>query len=168
MDHNAELVGARAELGKITREIDRLIQAIIDGVPGAQVKDKMGQLEARKIELEAKLEDGEEETVLIHPEMGGYYRDQVAALSEALGDEDYRAEAVAIIRTLVDKVVLTPTEIDGKRTVAIDLYGELAGILSLASNAKKPLKESDFCVESIKLVAGARNHLCRTNLQFTK
>jgi DNA invertase Pin-like site-specific DNA recombinase len=154
MDHNAELVGARAELGKITREIDRLIQAIIDGVPGAQVKDKMGQLEARKIELEAKLEDGEEETVLIHPEMGRYYRDQVAALSEALGDEDYRAEAVAIIRTLVDKVVLTPIEFDGKKTVAIDLHGELAGILSLASNAKKPLKESDFCVESIKLVAG--------------
>jgi hypothetical protein len=43
----------------------------------------------------------------------------------------------------------------------VDLYGELAGILSLASNAKKPLKESDFSVESIKLVAGARNRLCR-------
>jgi hypothetical protein len=122
----------------------RVIQAIIDGVP-----DKMGQLEARKIELEAKLEDGEEETVLIHPEMGRYYRDQVAALSEALGDEDYRAEAVGIIRTLVDKVVLTPTEIEGKKTVAIDLYGEFAGLLSLAPK-KKPLKKSDFSVESIK------------------
>ena len=43
---------------------------------------------ARKIELEAMLEDGEEETVLIHPEMGRYYRNQVSALSEALSDKD--------------------------------------------------------------------------------
>lgn len=106
--------------------------------------------------LEDKLENAEEEPVLIHPEMGRYYREQVTALSEALGDEAYRTEAVAIIRTLVDKIVLTPAEIDGKKTVVIDLHGQLAGILSLASNAEKPLDENDFSVESIKLVAGAR------------
>lgn len=156
MDHNAEHVGARVELGKITREIDRLIQAIIDGVPGAQVKDKMGQLEARKIELEAKLESGEEETVLIHPEMGRYYRDQVAVLSEALGDEDYRAEAVAIICTLVDKVVLTPNEFDGKKTMAIDLHGELAGIRSLASNAKKAARGERLFRRVYKFGCGGR------------
>lgn len=58
------------------------------------------------------------------------------ALTEALSDPNYRTEAVAIIRTLVDKIVLTSADIDGKKTMAIDLHGALAGILSLASNAK--------------------------------
>lgn len=129
----------------------------------AQVKDKMAALEERKTALEAKLQDTDEETVLIHLEMGRYYRQQVAALAEALSDPAYRTEAVAIIRTLVDQIVLIPTEIDGKKTMAIDLHGELVGILSLASNAKKPLSESDFSIESIKLVAGARIGLDRTH-----
>ena len=147
---------ARGELERVTKDIDRLIQAILDGVPGIQVKDKMAALESRKAELEDKLANAEEEPVLIHPEMGRYYHEQVTALSEALADEAYRTEAVAIIRTLVDKIVLTPAEIEGKKTVVIDLQGALAGILSLASNAEKPLQESDFSIESIKLVAGER------------
>lgn len=35
-----------AELTKIGRETDRLIQAICDGMPGVQVKDRMIELEA--------------------------------------------------------------------------------------------------------------------------
>ena len=54
----------------MTKDIDRVIDAILDGVSGAQVKDKMAALEARKAELEDKLETAEEEPVLIHPEMG--------------------------------------------------------------------------------------------------
>ena len=57
----------------------------------------MAALEARMAELEDKLENAEEEPVLIHPEMGRYYREQVTALSIALGDEAYRTEAVAIM-----------------------------------------------------------------------
>ncbi len=131
-----------------------MVDAICNGAPAEQVRDRMWEIDARQKELEAFLANAKEEPVLIHPEMGRYYREQVTALSEALGDEAYRTEAVAIIRSLVDKIVLTPTEIDGKKTVVIDLHGELAGILSLASNAEKPLDENDFSVEFIKLVAG--------------
>jgi len=56
----------------------------------------------------------------------------------------------------MDKIILTPAEIDGKNTALVDLQGALAGILSLASNAEKPLQESDFSIESIKLIARAR------------
>ena len=52
-----------------------------------------------------------------------------------------------------------------RKTLSIDLHGRLAGILSLATKAKKPLGESIFPVEPIKLVAGARNHLYRTTLR---
>ena len=43
----------------------------------------------------------------------------------------------------------------GRKTLAIDLQGDLAGILSLAAKAKKPLGKSGFDMESVKLVAGA-------------
>ena len=39
----------------MTRDLDRLVQAILDGVPGSHVKDRMAELEARKAELEALL-----------------------------------------------------------------------------------------------------------------
>lgn len=184
MEHNAARSGMEARLAKIDRELDKLVEAICEGIPAAKVKDKMWALENEKADLSTKLADSQEEPVLIHPNMAATYRDQVAALHEALNEPDSRAEAVDVIRSLVDKIVLTPATIDGKDTLAIDLQGHLAGILSLSTKTKKPLKESDFSVESTKLVAGtgfefdrpdsgetagstklvagARNHLYRT------
>jgi hypothetical protein len=103
------------------------------------------------------LKDGEDSVVLLHPNMAGYYRDQVAQLREALSGNG-QAEAIDLIRKLIDRIVLTPVEDEkGRKTLSIDLHGHLAGILSLATKAKKPLGESGFAVESVKLVAGTRN-----------
>jgi site-specific DNA recombinase len=154
IQHNASLVGAKAELKKIDRETNKLIDAICDGVPAINVKDRMWELENRKTVLEQQVASTEEEPVLIHPAMAKVYRDQVSQLCEALNEDNRRAEAVDLIRSLVDKIVLTPAEIGGKKTLEIDLHGHLAGILSLGAQTKKPLTESDFSVESIKLVAG--------------
>ena len=46
-----------------------LVQALLDGVPGSRVKDRMAALEARKAELEADLAEAVEEPVLLHPNM---------------------------------------------------------------------------------------------------
>lgn len=147
-----------ARLQKIERELNKLVDAICDGVPAARVKDRMWALENEKADLESRLTDAADETVLIHPGMAENYRREVAQLHEALADKDRRAEAVDLIRSLVERIVLTPATVDGKETLAIDLHGHLAGILSLAAKTKKPLsrplRESDFPVESTKLVAG--------------
>ncbi len=45
--------------------------------------------------------------------MANYYRDQIAQLREALGDELARVQAADLIRKLVDKIVLMP--VDGRR-----------------------------------------------------
>jgi hypothetical protein len=60
---------ARAVLGKINRDLDRLVQALIDGTPARTVKDRMAQLEARKEVLEAQLAQGEDVKVAVHPSM---------------------------------------------------------------------------------------------------
>ena len=64
--------------------------------------------------------------------MGERYRRQVKGLIDALNEPDGRTEAAELIRTLVDRIVFSPEEGSPKRAT-LDLHGDLAGILSLAS-----------------------------------
>jgi hypothetical protein len=102
------------------------VQALLDGVPGSRVKDRMAELEGRKTELEAVLPEAAEEPVLLHPNMAQVYRAKIARLAEALNDEHERTEAAEIIRGLIDQIVLTPKDEDGRRSLSIDLEGALA------------------------------------------
>jgi site-specific DNA recombinase len=154
-EHNAAREGARAELAKLNRDLDRLVQALLDGAPARTVKDRMVQLEARKDVLEAQLAQGEDVKLAMHPSMADHYRARVANLRDALAKEGCQAEAAEIMRTLIDRIVLTPVCRDGKETLSITLHGDLAGILGLAAKAKGPLDASDPVVECTKLVAGA-------------
>jgi hypothetical protein len=107
-EHNAAREGAKAELDRVNHDLDRLVQALLDGTPARTVKDRMAQLEARKDVLEAHLAQGEDVKVTMPPSMAGRYREQVAALREALNREDCQAKAAEIMRTLIDKIELTP------------------------------------------------------------
>jgi hypothetical protein len=78
--------------------------------------------------------------------------------AEALNHDENRAEAADLIRSLVDRITLTPNA-EGK--LDIDLYGDLASILSLAAQKERPLDESDPSVVQVKMVAGARYPLYR-------
>ena len=73
-------------------------------------------------------------------------------LASALNDDENRIEAAEIIRSLIDRILLTPNH-EGK--LDIDLYGDLAGILTVAANKEKPLQKSDPSVVQVKMVAGA-------------
>ena len=154
-ESNAQHSVDQNALVKIDRELDRLVRALMDGMPASRVKDKMTDLENRKVEIEARLKDATESPVLIHPNMANYYRDQIARLREALADEHAREQASEIIRKLVDKIVLVQvTDVEGHTNLSIDLHGHLAGILSLATKAKRPLNESGLEIGYMKLVAG--------------
>ena len=146
----------RAELAKVTRDVDRLVQALLDGVRGSQVKDKMAELEARKRQLEISLEQGAPAPVRLHPNMGERYRNQVTGLIEALNEPGRRTEAAELIRALVDRIVFSPAAGNPKRAT-LDLHGDLAGILALASETggKPPVT---------RMVAGERSHCRYANL----
>ena len=163
-EHNAEQEADRGRLAKAERELDRLVQALADGVPASRVKARMIELEARRADVEARLAEGNDEPIRLHPNMAAYYRAQVMNLREALYDGDRGAQAAALIRRLIDRIVLTPVDHEGRKTLSVDLHGHLAGILAMARNAKKPLAArvtgaSGSVAESVKLVAGARNTL---------
>ena len=154
-NHNADRNGKHAELDKVTRDLDRLIQAIIDGVPGAQVKDRIAALEQRKTILTRELSETKPVPVSLHPNMAELYSQAVGELREALLCEDKRDQAAAIVRDLIECIELTPVEFEGKKTFAVRLVGRLAGILGLATEAEGPLDDGDPAVRVAKLVAGA-------------
>ena len=70
--HVASEAGMHAERAKIERETGRIVQAICDGDPGSKVKDRMTELEARKAEFEARLNNADTPPPLMHPNMAGY------------------------------------------------------------------------------------------------
>jgi hypothetical protein len=97
---------------------------------------------------------------LIRPALADLYRQKVADLQSNLSDPAQAPEAFELIRSLVEVVVLTPE--NGK--LEVELRGELAGILALCSDAKKPAgriaKRASLEVQVCWLRGHATNEIC--------
>ena len=89
-------------------------------------------LAAREDFLQSQLVDSPEQKVLLSPSMADIYRDRVARLHDVLDGADEDTETIETIRSLIDKVVVTPVE----RKLTIDLYGQIAAILKLSLEEK--------------------------------
>jgi hypothetical protein len=48
IERGADVKAQKRELERTDRELDKAVQAILDGVPGAKLKDRIGALKARK------------------------------------------------------------------------------------------------------------------------
>jgi hypothetical protein len=118
------------------------------------MKAQLDGLEARKAALTASLAGADEPPPLLHPDMATLYRARVAALTRSLesGGGAGRGGGGAVLA--ISAIVLTPA--DG--TLAVALRGDLAGILAVAANTKKP-SAVDGLAAQFEMVAGARNHL---------
>lgn len=81
--------------------------------------------------------------------MTSRYQKEVNALTAALNREETRAEAADLLRSLIDKIVLKPKE-NGK--YAIDLHGDLAGILTIASGKHKKVGTNDPIMRQVKMM----------------
>ncbi|MBX2834843.1 MAG: recombinase family protein [Micavibrio sp.] len=152
---NSALHHAKSELAKLEKERQGFIEAIKAGVPGEEVKDSMIAIAERRKELEAFVESrSEQDTPILMPSMAQHYRKEVEALRDALNDENLRNEAAELLRSLVDKIVLTPKK--GQKELAINLYGDLAGILSIAVENTSG-KKQDSLVDQVKALASNDN-----------
>ena len=86
-------------------------------------------------QLTTLLEDKTERPVIFEPGIAARYKREVAGLIDRLNSDEHREEAAELIRSLVDRIVLTPSQ-DSDRPI-IDLEGDLAGILSAAAGVGK-------------------------------
>jgi site-specific DNA recombinase len=156
-----EKVSLQKELEQVTRQIDKLVEAILDGANARAVNSKLLELEAKKAAVTDKLRTTPAAEPLLHPALATIYREKVTHLEHALRAPNRDHEAFEIIRRLIDSVQLIP--LNGE--LQIELRGELASILALTDSARA----SDFSPENkalqIKMVAGARCHLYRTSFR---
>jgi site-specific DNA recombinase len=141
---------AKTELAGVERRLRKIVDAIADGVPARTLKEELLALEARQDELREMLAEQGPNVPLIHPNFAEVYRRKVAALHQALADEASRMEAMELIRSLIDAIVLAPEE----GTLRVEVRGELSGILALAAGSKKPGLSDRALAEQIKMVAG--------------
>jgi site-specific DNA recombinase len=150
---NAQKAQVEAELARTKRGLRQLIEAIKAGVPGASVKDEIGELEEKRVALEAKLSAAPAPKLRLHPNLAELYRCKVAALADALNADTMRSEATAAMRGLIEEIRLVP--VDGK--LRIELFGELAALIALASGDGSRIKHpraGEAVGVQVTLVAG--------------
>ena len=166
-ERERETAGLQAELAAIDRKLAGLLRAIEDGMYNPTMKDRMGSLEVRKTEITKVLGAAPSADPLrIHPNLSRIYWDRVARLEDALNSEETRVEAGEVIRTLIDRIVLTPR----KGGLAAELHGELASILALCHEAdpKRKLPGTEVPGSQLSVVAGAGFDLYRTFLVWVR
>ena len=130
-------------MAKCIRDDDRMIQMVLDGVASTSaMKNRINANSERIEELKVLIGDTDEVPVLLHPNMAHHYQKEVKALIESLNHEDHRQEAADLIRSLIQKIVLTPKE-DGSG-LYIDLKGDLAGILTMAASRKSASEKREL------------------------
>nr|WP_246781518.1 recombinase family protein [Rhodoblastus sphagnicola] len=131
----SDVDAAKAEIKKIDRDLDKLLEVILSGGAAERINAKMVELEQRKKQLEESVAGAGAPAALLHPEMASHYRRQVEQLHTALldGDETNQIEAKEIIRSLIDAIILTP---NAEGRLDVEVRGALAGILTIASTPK--------------------------------
>ena len=78
MEHRAGLVAAERETQRLEARRAKLVESIMEGVPGREVKDELIAIGARRDELARHLEAANQAPPLLHPNMADLYREKVA------------------------------------------------------------------------------------------
>lgn len=138
----------------LARRIDNLLDAVAAGdLRGPNVQAKLEAFEERKRKVAEESAGLLDEPTRLHPSLAEAYRRKVASLETLLQEEATGTEAVEIIRSLIDQVILRPTTEGG---LEIELVGDLAPMVEVAlgedSNKKTALP--DGLRRSVKVVAG--------------
>lgn len=133
LSENASIKQYKIEQTKLEREKNNIIKAIKDGVPASMLSDELQKIATRQSELDGLVSgDTKAEQPILHPSMARHYKRSIADLRNTLaGATTNQGEAHEHVRALIDRIVLTPKE--GQNELSIDLYGDLAGILNIAT-----------------------------------
>lgn len=143
-------------LPDIEAAMEKTIDQLIYGTATAALRERLGKLEAERDQMKAELAQLAPLNVTPHPTAAEDYRRKVADLKRTLenSDEQGRAEAFAVIRSLVEKIVVHPR---GPRLpVDIELHGQLATLLKFSCDAAN-LTDSSLPESGREVVAGTRS-----------
>ena len=118
------------DIAEAGRRIDRIVDAIADGLASNTMKQKLLDLESQKAANIATLAAlGENPVVTLHPQSGALYAELVGTLAEVVSDPSPDADEVrSILRKVINRIVLQPQQDQGE--YGISIKGDLAALLS--------------------------------------
>lgn len=141
----AESAKEEAIIQKALKQTDQKIQSVIkaieDGLYSQELKERMLQLEAEKEKLQGQLQQLSQDNERVFeflPNLGMVYERNIDDLRQSLRYEETRSSAIELLRSLIDKVVLKPSETKG---VDIEIEGRLAAILHYLQGNTQPLRK---------------------------
>jgi len=119
------------EFKRVERDLDRVMDAILGGYAGPDLKVKNNDLQARKTTLLTEMTTLEAPEPLLHPSMGDLYRTRVEELAAAIeaDDEIERQRAKESLRAFIEKIVIP---VDASQPVMV--FGDLGKMLAAAAN----------------------------------
>ena len=121
--------------------------------PMDTIRNTLEELEVQKRGLTRELSlQTEEDKIVLHPNIGELYARKIGDLNSLLQNEATKHHATEIIRSLIEKIVVSPTGQRGKSEVV--LHGALASILAYAHDTVQSGVVSSG-VGRVLLVAGA-------------
>ena len=162
-----------AQLADVERRLEGVLRAIENGAWSEALRKRLSEIEARKVLLQKERDELSEPVTAIrlHPNAADIYSAKVADLEASLNAPEIRAAASDALRALIERVVLTP-DADAPDGLRVELYGDLAEILRLGDAGQTQRRAGKApCSKppgrgvpggQLSVVAGARNHLCRT------
>lgn len=128
-EEEANRESAGRKLIKVQKEIDKLIDSLINGYRGPELQSRLDELTAEKMALKEKIEATPPPPVRLHPNLSQIYKQKVADLRNALTHEDTRTHAFEIIRGLIEKVIIRASDENGYE---IELIGDIAAMVEVS------------------------------------
>ena len=152
---DAEAAQRRAterQLRQVTGKLDGLYDAIADGLRSPGLMARLEALEAEKENLEQELAAPAPLNLRLHPGLRTIYRAKVEQLAVELQIPAIRDEALGLLRSLIDRVVLHH-DADGWE---VELEGDISALVSLGSPGSRigTSRVSAALQSSVKVVAG--------------
>ena len=143
----------RKDLVKVETGIKRCVDLLLHSdTPMESIRSTLEELEVQKRALTRELSlQTEEDKIVLHPNIGDLYARKVEDLRSLLKNEATKMQATKVIRSLIEKIVVSPTSNRGKCDVV--LHGALASILQYASSPDERGTTSSH-IGRVVLVAG--------------
>lgn len=151
----AARAGDDRRLAEIDREQERIVDAIVAGVPPEKLKARSLELQAERDAIEANRDDfADLDCLLSHPALAESWRRRCASLAALVdGDERNTADARQLLSSMVEMIAVSPRG-DGTRGADLTLHGDLAAILGTAPESKSPAAQEGDGACSLTMVAG--------------
>ena len=151
--HQVELAHEQAQRdhAAVVTKLNGLYDAIAEGLRTPGLQQRLEELEAKETELKRELSDGIVPQPRLHPNLSQLYREKVEDLHLSLSDPVICTEAAEILHELIERI---DVGFDGKAH-CIRLTGDIVKLITLPDGQQVP----DVFESSVKVVAGARNHL---------